>query len=158
MFIFQESLTDISFPYRFFFFSVFVCFLKRSHILACGQIEGLSKWREYINAKMIRESSLQCLDVAASLCRSVPSPCTEGALQSCSLCSLWQWFEAQEAWCSHKESALFLCPVLTIPNRHTSSLCVLNACRTPLLLVQKSADLSHNGLFEFQLFFSRPSL
>lgn len=139
MFIFQVSLTDISFPYRIFL-SVLVCFLKRSHILACGQTEGLCKWCECTNAKMIRKSSLQGLDVPASLslCRSVPSHCTEGALQSCSLCWLWQWFEAKEAWCSYRESALFLCPDLTLPNSHTSSLCALRAFRALFLLVQKT--------------------
>lgn len=79
-----------------FFSPVFVCFLKRSHILTRGQTEGLSKWRESTNAKMIRKSSLQRLDVAASLCRSVPSQCTGGALQSCSLCWLRQCSEAEE--------------------------------------------------------------
>lgn len=156
MFIFQVSLTDISFPYRIFL-SVLVCFLKRSHILACGQTEGLSKWHECINAKMIRNSSLQCLDVAVSLslCRSVPSHCTEGALQSCSLCWLWPWFEAKEAWRSYKESALFLAQALpsqTVTPAH----CVLWGpvglsccwCKKPAVIM---------GWFNFS-FFSHPSL
>lgn len=138
MFIFQVSLTDISFPYRIFF-PVFVCFLKRSHTLARGQTEGLSKWRECINAKMIRKSSLQCLDVAASLCRSVPSPAQEVLCRAAACASCGSGLSLRKPGSRlRKESALFLCPGFSIPNSHTSSLCALGACRTPLLLVQKT--------------------
>lgn len=129
-----------------FFSPVFVCFLKRSHILTRGQTEGLSKWRESTNAKMIRKSSLQRLDVAASLCRSVPSQCTGGALQSCSLCWLRQCSEAEEPGAPTR--SLPCSCAQTVPSQTvTPAHCVLWVpVGLPCCWCRRLADLSHNGL------------
>lgn len=131
------------------FLCVFVCFLKRSHILACGHAEGLCKRCECIKAKMISSSSLHCLDVAASLCRPVPSHYTEGPLQSCNLCWLWWRFEAKKAWRSHREYAFLFWPGVTVPIIATPT------CRAPSLLVLKiCSSKSEWAGFNFSFFLS----